>query len=79
MPVKVAVQKRMYTVSAAMIGFVFGFVTIQKGTRGTIFLFYKNIENVGCEYERWVVATQLCKLCDTSDTIIGRACAMFRL
>ena len=31
------------------------------------------MKNVSCEYNRWVVETQLCKLCDTSDTLIGRA------
>ena len=30
-----------------------------------------------CEYDRWVVETQLCKLRDTSDMLIGRACALF--
>ena len=37
------------------------------------------IEKRSCEYDRWVVETQLCKLCDTLDTLIGRACAMFQL
>ena len=37
------------------------------------------MKNVSCEYDRWVVETQLCKLRDTSDTLIGRACAMFHL
>ena len=36
----------------------------------------KILENVSCEYDRWVVETQLCKLRDTSDTLIGRACAV---
>ena len=36
------------------------------------------LKNVNCEYDRWVVETQLCKLRDTSDTLIGRACAMFQ-
>ena len=31
-------------------------------------VFYLKLENVGCEYDRWVVETQLCKLRDTSDT-----------
>ena len=35
--------------------------------------------NVGREYDRWVVDNQLCKLRDTLDTLIGRACAMFDL
>ena len=39
----------------------------------------KILKNVSCEYGRWVVETQLCKLRDTSDTLIGRACAMFHL
>ena len=43
------------------------------------FIVYKNIENVSCEYDGWVVETQLCKLRDTSDTLVGRACAMFYL
>ena len=42
-------------------------------------LFHKKLKNVSCEYDRWVVETQLCKLRDTSDTLIGRACAMFQL
>jgi len=41
--------------------------------------FIKILKNVSCEYDRWVVETQLCKLRDTSDTLIGRACAMFQL
>ena len=41
--------------------------------------FIKKLKNVSCEYDRWVVETQLCKLRDTSDTLIGRACAMFHL
>ena len=36
---------------------------------------YNNLKNVSCEYNRVVVETQLCKLRDTSDTLIGRACA----
>ena len=39
-------------------------------------IFFKN---VSCEYDRWVVETQLCKLRDTSDKLIGRACAVFQL
>ena len=39
----------------------------------------KILKNVSCEYGRWVVETQLCKLRDTSDTLIGRACAKFHL
>ena len=31
-------------------------------------LFYEKLKNVSCEYDRWVVETQLCKLRDTSDT-----------
>ena len=37
------------------------------------------MKNVSCEYERWVVETQLCKLRDTLDKTIGRAFAMFHL
>ena len=37
------------------------------------------LKNVRCEYDRWVVETQLCKLRDTSDTLIGCACDMFHL
>ena len=37
------------------------------------------LKNVSCEYDRWVVETQLCKLRDTLDTLIGRHCAMFQL
>ena len=39
----------------------------------------KILKDVSCEYDRWVIQTQLCKLRDTSDTLIGRACAMFHL
>ena len=39
----------------------------------------KNWKNVSCEYDQRVVETQLCKLRDTSDTLIGRACDMFQL
>ena len=47
----------------------------------TMSFFFSNqkLKNVSCEYDRWVVETQLCKLRDTSDTLIGRACAMFQL
>ena len=41
--------------------------------------FIKTSKNASCEYDRRVVETQLCKLRDTSDTLIGRACAMFQL
>ena len=41
--------------------------------------FFLKLKNFSCEYDRWVVETQLCKLRDTSDTLIGRACAMFQL
>ena len=41
--------------------------------------FIKILKNVSCEYDRWVVETQLCKLRGTSDTLIGRACAMLQL
>ena len=41
-------------------------------------VFQKNFD-VSCEYDRWVVQTQLFKLRDTLDTLIGRACAMFQL
>ena len=41
--------------------------------------FCKKLENVSCEYDQWVVESQLCKLRDTSDTLVGRACAMFPL
>ena len=42
-------------------------------------IFYLKLKNVSCEYDRWVVETQLCKLRDTLDTLTGRACAMFQL
>ena len=32
-------------------------------------IFYEKMKNVSCEYDRWVVETQLCKLRDTSDTL----------
>ena len=44
-----------------------------RGNTDSVFLI--KVKNVSCEYDRWVVETQLCKLRDTSDTIIGRACA----
>ena len=47
----------------------------QKG----VFSFIKILKIVSCEYDRWVVETQLCKLRGTSDTLIGRACAMVQL
>ena len=39
----------------------------------------KKNKNASCEYDRWVVETQLRKVRDTSDTLIGRACEMFHL
>ena len=42
-------------------------------------LCFRLMKNVSCEYDRWEVETQLCKLRDTSDTLIGRACAIFHL
>ena len=39
-------------------------------------LCFRLMKNVGCEYDRWVIESQLCRLRDTSDTLIGRACAM---
>ena len=41
--------------------------------------FIKILKNVSCEWDRWVVETELCKLRGTQDTLIGRACAMFHL
>ena len=35
------------------------------------------VKNVSCEYDRRVVEAQLCKLRDASDTLTGRAFAMF--
>ena len=40
---------------------------------------YKKLKHASCEYDRWVVNTQFCKLRDTSDTLIWRACAIFQL
>ena len=40
---------------------------------------FRFIRNVSCEYDRWVVETQLCKLRDTSDTLFENACAIFHL
>ena len=37
------------------------------------------MKDVSCEYDRWVVETQRCKLRETSDTLIGCACAMLQL
>ena len=46
----------------------------------TTYIFLPNkLKNVSCEYDWWVVETQLCKLRDTSDALIGRAFAMFQL
>ena len=42
-------------------------------------LFYFKMKNVRCEYDRWVVETQLCKLRDTSDAFVGRAYSIFHL
>ena len=39
-------------------------------------LCFRLMKNATCEYYRWVVETQLCKLRDTSDTLIGRACVI---
>ena len=39
-------------------------------------VFYKMLKHVSCEYDRWVVEPQLCKLCDTPDTLIGRSCSI---
>ena len=41
--------------------------------------YIKKLKNVSCEYDEWVVETQLCKLRGTEDTLIGRACVMFHL
>ena len=41
--------------------------------------FNTKLQNVSCEYDRWVLETRLCKRRDTSDTLIGCACAMFHL
>ena len=46
--------------------------TIRNGYGLLCFRLMKNV----CEYDRWVVETQLCKLRDTSDTLIGRAFAV---
>ena len=40
-------------------------------------LCFRLMRNASCEYDQWVVETQLCKLRDASDTLIGRACAIF--
>ena len=34
------------------------------------------IDNASCEYDQWIVETQLCKLRNTSDTLIWRACSI---
>ena len=39
----------------------------------------RSMKNISCEYDRRVVEAQLCKLHDASDTLIGRACAIFHL
>ena len=38
-------------------------------------LCFRLMKNASCEYDRWEVETQLCKLRNTSDTLIGHACA----
>ena len=40
---------------------------------------FRLMKNVSCEHDGWVVQTQLCKLRETSDTLIGRACVIFHL
>ena len=45
----------------------------------TALCFYKKLKNVSLGYDWWVVETQLCKLRDTSDTLIGRACVILHL
>ena len=42
-------------------------------------LCFRIMKNVSCEYDRWVVETLFCLLRDTSDTLIGSACAIFHL
>ena len=37
---------------------------------GQAFFLNKKMKSLGCEYDRCVVETQLCKLPDTSDTLI---------
>ena len=53
--------------------------SVRPGTkRGNMIpgIFIKILKDVSCEYDRWVVETQLCKLRDTSDTLIGSACTV---
>ena len=53
--------------------------SVRPGTkRGNMIpgIFIKILKDVSCEYDRWVVETQLCKLRDRSDTLVGRVCAM---
>ena len=40
---------------------------------------FKKLKNGSCEYDRWVVETQLCKLRDTTDVLIARVCAVVHL
>ena len=47
--------------------------------RDTREIFGKKKKNVSCEYDRWVVETQLCKLRDTSDTLIGRVLVLLSI
>ena len=37
------------------------------------------LKNVSCEYDRWVVETQLCELRDTSDTFSLGALVLFSI
>ena len=62
-----------------VIGVCLSYCCLSSTTCVLVLPFYKKLKNVSCEYDRWVVETKLCKLCDTSDTLIGRACAMFQL
>ena len=55
--------------------FVIGYLVV--GSRYDFFsFFFFTLKNVSCEYDRWVVETQLCKPHDTYDMLIGRACAI---
>ena len=42
-------------------------------------IFHKKLKNVSCEYDRCMVESPPCELRDTSDTLVGRACATFQL
>ena len=75
----VLIQTFLY-VRAAVLRRIYGSAAVEPQLwNKPIFCFLRILKNVSCAYDRWVVETQLCKLCNTSDTLIGRACTMVHL